>query len=273
MQHSFETPHPVTLSVEIGRGSVLVEARETNESRVEVSGKGSEEVLVEQRGDQIVVHAPHTRTGLFGGEAAVEVIAVVPTGSRPAVRTGSADIRAQGSWGTARLRSGSGSVEVDSVTGDLVVDTGSGDVEVSEVVGESRIKSGSGDVRVVAAGGGIVVSTGSGDVEIGTAHGPTVVKTGSGDVRLSSADGETSVSTASGDATVERFGRGRFSHKAASGDLAIGIPPEVPVWTDVSTTTGSIRSGLVGAGQPAAGQDHIELRARTVSGDITLRQL
>jgi hypothetical protein len=45
------------------------------------------------------------------------------------------------------------------------------------------------------------------------------------------------------------------------------------VWTDLTTVSGAIRSSLEGAGQPTEGQDHIELRAKTVSGDIVLTQL
>jgi len=37
--------------------------------------------------------------------------------------------------------------------------------------------------------------------------------------------------------------------------------------------TGSIRSDLDSVGAPQDGQDHIELQARTVSGDILLRQV
>ena len=61
--------------------------------------------------------------------------------------------------------------------------------------------------------------------------------------------------------------------KGASGDVRVGIPSGLPVWTDLSTVSGSIRSSLEGAGQPAEGQDHVELRAKTVSGDIVLTQI
>ena len=53
----------------------------------------------------------------------------------------------------------------------------------------------------------------------------------------------------------------------------VGVPAGVPVWTDITTVSGSIRSSLEGAGQPAEGEDHVELRAKTVSGDIVLTQI
>ena len=52
--------------------------------------------------------------------------------------------------------------------------------------------------------------------------------------------------------------------------MRIGVPAGVPVWTDISTVSGRIRSDAEGAGQPAEGQHHIEVRAKTVSGDIVL---
>jgi hypothetical protein len=47
----------------------------------------------------------------------------------------------------------------------------------------------------------------------------------------------------------------------------------VPVWTDIATVSGEIRSNLTGAGKPEDGADHVELRAKTVSGDIVLTEI
>jgi DUF4097 and DUF4098 domain-containing protein YvlB len=273
MNKAFETHQPVKLYVEIGRGRVTVDATATTESTVEVTGEHSDEVVVEQNGDQISVLAPKIRTGFFGGEANLIVTVTVPTNTELYVKTGSADIIATGTWSTTQLKSGSGDVEVESVDAPAVVETGSGDISVGRILEEARIKSGSGDVRVRQAGSSTVVATGSGDVEIVQAAGPTVVKTGSGDLRVATADGDVSMSTGSGDAVIERLNRGKFSLKGASGDVAVGIPSGIPIWTDISSVTGRVRSDLVGAGAPADGQDHIELRAKTVSGDITLKQL
>ena len=78
------------------------------------------------------------------------------------------------------------------------------------------------------------------------------------------------MSTGSGDFVVDQAPSGKFTAKAASGDVRLGVPHGVPVWTDVTTVSGRIRSSLQGAGQPAQGQDHVEVRATTVSGDIEL---
>ena len=48
---------------------------------------------------------------------------------------------------------------------------------------------------------------------------------------------------------------------------------DTPNPSDVTTVSGTIRSDLQGAGQPQDGQDHIEVRAKTVSGDIALSEV
>ena len=273
MQHAFETPDPVQLLVAIGRGRLSLTAADTTEASVEVTGERSEEVTVELEGRQLRVSAPRHRTGFFGGEPHLDVTVVVPTHSELSAKTGSADVHAAGVWGTTQIKSGSGEVSVEQIDAPALIETGSGDIRAELICGEAKFKSGSGDVRVRRADGPALVSTGSGDVEVALAAGPVVVKTGSGDLRVASADGDVSMSTGSGDAVIERLNRGRFTVRGASGDVAVGIPAGVPVWTDLASVSGQVHSNLVGAGAPTDGQEHIELRAKTVSGDITLRQL
>ncbi|MGD9960067.1 DUF4097 family beta strand repeat-containing protein [Nocardioides sp.] len=273
MNTAFETHEPVQLFVAIGRGSVTLSAADTTESTVHVTGEHSDDTTVELDGNQLRVLGPKHRTGFFGGEPHLDVTVVVPTHSELAVKTGSADIQASGAWGSSQIRSGSGTVQVDQIDAPALIETGSGSINAEQILGETRIKSGSGDVIVQRAGGACAVSTGSGDVKVTHSSGPLVVKTGSGDLRVATADGDVSMSTGSGDAVVDRLTRGNFTVKGASGDVAVGVPQGVPVWTDITSVSGQVHSNLVGAGTPTDGQEHIELRAKTVSGDVILKQL
>ncbi|HCB06106.1 MAG TPA: DUF4097 family beta strand repeat-containing protein [Nocardioides sp.] len=270
-EYRFETHSPVNLVAEISKGNVSVQCLDTTESIVRVEGKHADDVIVEQRGDSISVLEPGR--GRIFGDNALQVEIVLPEGSNPAVRTGSADIQVEGRAGHAQLRSGSGDCTIDAVEGHLLVETGSGEVRVDDVQGNLKVKSGSGDIEIGEAGGTSSISTGSGDVSIENAYGTTVVKTGSGDLSISAAHGDTSFSTGSGDVSVDLVERGRLAVKGASGDVSIGVRAGVPVWTDVTTVSGTIRSDLQGAGQPREGQDHIEVRAKTVSGDIALSEV
>ena len=272
-QHHFETHEPVDLYVEIGKGTVDITATETTESRVDVAGRDADQVEVEQSGKRISVVAPRQRAGFFGGDSKLDVTITVPLKSDLAVRTGSADVRVTGTVGTTQIKTGSGDVRTDDLAGPALVETGSGDVDIQVANAELRVKSGSGTVRVRHAESAVAASTGSGDVEIGTSNGPAAVKTGSGDLKVIDANTDVSLVTGSGDLLVGTAHRGRFTMKGASGDVHIGIPAGLPVWTDISTLSGAIRSNLESAGEPAEGADHVELRAKTVSGDIVLTQV
>ena len=269
----FETTEPVDLQVETGKGTVQVTCTDTTETKIVVEGRDADETRVEQHGSRIEVIAPRHRGGFFGGDSELHVTASVPTASNLAVRTGSADVTVEGDAGSVAVKSGSGDVQIATSRGASLVETGSGDVQVQHAQSELRVKSGSGDVRVGHGDGAVAISTGSGDVEMGTTKSAAVVKTGSGDLRVGESHDDVSLSTGSGDFVIDHVHRGRLSAKGASGDIRVGIPAGLPVWTDLTTVSGSIRSSLEGGGQPAEGQDHVELRAKTVSGDIVLTQI
>jgi DUF4097 and DUF4098 domain-containing protein YvlB len=273
MNRQFETLQPIDLVVEIGKGRVRISAADTTETTVDVEGPDADEVAVTFEGKALRVIGPKHSGGFFSKEAALDVQVTLPTDSRVMVKTGSADIEVEGQVGDARLKTGSGDVTCDTFSGAASIDTGSGDIEVSEAHAELRVKSGSGDVSVGSCLLELSISTGSGDVEVGTANARTVVKTGSGDLKVVTANDDVSLSTGSGDLTVGSARRGRVSAKGASSDVRIGIPVGTPVWADLNTVTGKVRSSIESVGAPQEGQDHLELEARTVSGDIVLTQV
>ena len=112
--------------------------------------------------------------------------------------------------------------------------------------------------------------SGSGDVLVGTAGTRTVVRTGSGDLEVGDSLGTVTLTTGSGDLTVRHARGGRLSAKGGSGDVRVAVPRGLPVWTDISTMTGQVRSDLESAGPPADGAPHLEVLARTMSGDVVL---
>ena len=273
MQRTFTTPEPVSLYVELGSGELVITASDTTETVVDVDGKNAEDVVVDQRGDEILVVAKSRSTGFFGSFHDLTVRVTMPTDSRLSTTLGSADVRAEGRLGETMLKTGSGDVRLEETGEAAFIETGSGDVQLDRATGPLRVKSGSGDVTLTRAADAVNISTGSGDILIDLAAGPVLVKSGSGDMRVREAQEDVNLSTASGDLVIDRARRGQLQAKNASGDIRVGIPAGIPVWTDVSSVTGSVRSNLQGAGQPEDDQDYIELRAKTVSGDVYLEQL
>lgn len=270
VERGFDTPRPIDLFVENGSGSVRIAASDTQRTTVHVAGKYADQVVISHDGDSVTVVAPRLRGGLFGGDTSLEMEVSMPSGSRVVVKTASADIGVTGSVGATKIKSGSGTVELDVVDDVAVVDTGSGDIRVAEARAELRIRSGSGSIGIGDASAPTAVSTGSGDVQLSRAAGPLVVKTGSGDLEVVEASGDVTMTTGSGDTVIRTARRGRIQSKGASGDVRIGIPEGTPVWTDVKTVTGRLRSSIEGVGEPEPGADHVELRATTVSGDVVV---
>lgn len=268
-EHTFETPEPVQLFVELGKGVIHVRAVETTTTQVRVQGREADQVRVDHHGRRITVVAPRQRS-LFGGDPSLQVDVFLPEDSDVAVRSGSADVLVDGPIGSGQLRSGSGDVRIESLGGAGVVETGSGDVRVDAAHADLRIKSGSGEIALGRTAASLVISTGSGDVTVDHAAGPTAVKTGSGDLQVRESSTDVTLTTGSGDLTIGSAQRGKVNVKGASGDVRVGVPAGTPVWTDITTVTGDIRSSLTGTGEPAEGQAYVELRAKTVSGDIVL---
>jgi DUF4097 and DUF4098 domain-containing protein YvlB len=273
MNRQFETPEPIALYVEIGKGQVRIHARDTQQTVVEIDGQNADDVEVTFSDNELRVVAPKDGSGWFGRDRDLDVDVELPTGSDLAVKTGSADIEIDGQVNDARLKSGSGDITCDTFAGTARIDTGSGDIEISEAHAELMAKSGSGDISVGTCLGELNVSTGSGDVEVGTANARSVVKTGSGDLKVVTANSDVSLSTGSGDMEIGSVRRGRVNVKGASSDVRIGIPAGTPVWADINTVTGSVHSDIESVGAPQEGQEHVELQARTVSGDIVLSQV
>ena len=272
MQHVFSTPEPAVLYVELGSGEVSVRASDVDQTVVDVTGHKAEEVLVEQRGHEIVVIAPK-RIGFMAGARDLHVAIVCPTDSELATRMGSADLVATGTLGWVKLHNGSGNITLETVSAEAVVKTGSGDIRVVSIDGSANLSSGSGDIKVDRIAGAAQVSTGSGDVEVARSGAQLVLKSGSGDLHVQDANGDLALTSGSGGLQVDRFPAGKLTAKNASGDIKVGIPAGVPVWTDITSVSGRVSSTLEGAGKPADGEPYVEVRAKTVSGDVVLQQL
>ncbi len=267
MTRDFTTSGPVDLVVDLNDGILVVDAADGNGCTVRIDGPRADEFQVEQRGREIVVRPPRERAWFFGNRHEVHVR--VPTGSDLTTRTGSASVQARGAYGAVSAKCGSGDFLLDDAR-DIALSAGSGLVRCGELSGGIRIKSGSGDVAAVATTGDGTISTGSGSVRIGTVARTQAVKTGSGDIEVGVLGGDLRVSTASGSVTVDRMLRGAVGVRSASGDVRVGIPAGVPVWTDIATATGAVVSRLPQMGEPTPGQEFVTVRVQSATGNVVL---
>ena len=274
VRHQHDTPTPIHLLVEFGKGHLRVLATDTAETEILIGGRHAEDVQVTRTGDEISVAAPRQREWLSLGDTSLDFIITVPAGSTLISKTGSADTVVSGPIGPTRLRSGSGDISVEHADGPLLIDTGSGTVAVDQASQEVLIKSGSGDVVVgQIASEPASVSTGSGDVRVTESHGPVAVKTGSGDLTVGEAHSDVTLSSGSGDLEIRCAHAGQVNMNTGSGDSRIGVPTGMPVWTDISTRSGRINSELSGAGEPEADQPFVTIRVVAASGNVTLTEV
>jgi DUF4097 and DUF4098 domain-containing protein YvlB len=272
--HTFETPSPVNLRVELWQGSVDISAEDTQTTTVEL--RGDQELIdsakVEQRGNQIDVMMPKIKSGLFRRSAEVEARIVVPKHSNARVQTASADIRTHGDLGEVDASSGSGDVEVDQAA-EAGVRTGSGDITVRAVHGDCNTKTGSAEVMLGKIGGDCDVLSGSGDVMIDEVVGTLKIKAGSGDILVKSSGDGVDAMAGSGDLLLRRVERGRVKAKTGSGDITVGVADGTAAYLDVSTVTGDVSSELDGSEAPVDGELTAEIFVQTGSGDVVLQRV
>jgi DUF4097 and DUF4098 domain-containing protein YvlB len=257
MKETFQATGPLRLDVRVEAGSIQVDARRTEAAEVEVEPLDDlaeslmDDVRISQHGDELVVEAPKKRgLRLRSPEFAVRI--VCPEDSSLSARTSSADLAAKG-----RL-------------GGLEVKTASGDVQAEEVDGEARFNTASGDVNVKHAGGPLVLNSASGDLSIGRAEGRLTARLVSGDVRVGETADAVEINSVSGDIRLERVAGGSVDFNSVSGDAEIAIARGAAVYMDVRSLSGDMVSELDGSDEPAAGEAVIEVRGKTVSGDVRL---
>ena len=277
--HTFHTPEPVDLRVELWQGKVNVVAGDTDTTTVElVPTRGDsaatdliENARVEQRGSEIVVLMPKSKSGLFRTKAEVEATIRVPSNSNAKLETASADIETRGTLGNLTATSGSGEVSLDRGA-DVEVRTGSGDITLETATGSCDVKCGSADVRIGSIGADAEILAGSGDVVVGSAAAAFKVKIGSGDLVLSSAGHAVDAMSGSGDLVLKRIEQGRVKVKAGSGDISIGVAEGTAAYLDIMTVTGDVSSDLEASDAPDGHDRTVDINIQSGSGDIQLRR-
>jgi DUF4097 and DUF4098 domain-containing protein YvlB len=115
------------------------------------------------------------------------------------------------------------------------------------------------------------VKSASGDVSVRTVGGTATVSTVSGDARLGETQGLASVTSVSGDVELDAVTAGARLN-SVSGDLHVGARRGLSLWIDAQSVSGSVTSDLEVGGAEGEGEGgaQVELRARSVSGDIRI---
>ncbi|MET0135257.1 MAG: DUF4097 family beta strand repeat-containing protein [Kibdelosporangium sp.] len=280
---TFQTPGPISVTMELGIGDVVVSAGERTDTVVELrpsnpSSKSdvqaAERSTAEFANGVLLIKTPKPRPLDFSSKRrSVDVSIELPAGSTVSGDASIADLRSTGRLGEVRFKSSIGRFQLDH-TGPLRVNTSGGNITVERAEGKAEITTGTGSIRVGEIEGPAVVKNSNGRTEIGLVTGEVQVRAANGDITVERALGRrVDAKTANGSIVIGEVARGSVVLKTATGDIEVGIGGGVAAWLDLHTSAGRVTNSLAdAAGGPANPDQAVEVRVNTSFGDITIRR-
>jgi DUF4097 and DUF4098 domain-containing protein YvlB len=276
---TFDTAEPIFTTVELAHGTVRLIASERTDTVVEIQPthpsssadvKAAERTRVEYAHGRLVVTGPEPRT--WGRIGSVEVTIELPAGSHLNGEGAAVDFRCDGPLGECTVKTASGDIQLDQ-TGALRASTASGNITAAKATGRSEVTAGSGTVDLREIDGEAVVKNSNGTSKIGEVTGELRVSGANGDIVVGRALADLNARTANGNVRVEEVVRGSVNVEAAAGNLEIGIRTGTAAWLDVSSLVVSVQNRLEVTGEPGPTEEKVEIRARTVTGNIVLSRV
>jgi DUF4097 and DUF4098 domain-containing protein YvlB len=280
---SFDTPEPISVTVELGVGDIWIAASDRSDTVVDVRPSDSakkadvaaaQQTRVEYANGRLLIKAPKRRRqySFRGGGESIVVQIDLPAGSQVRGEAGVAAFHCTGRLGECRLRTGVGEIHVDQA-GAIDLRTGFGDITIDRAAGHADITTGSGALGIGVIDGTAVVKNSNGDTGIGAVTGDLRVNAANGKIVVDQAEAAVAAKTANGDIRLGEVARGAVLAETALGKIEVGIREGVTAWLDLNTSFGRVHSDLDDADRPEAGEDAVEVRARTAMGDITIRRV
>jgi hypothetical protein len=276
---TFDTPQPITATVDVVAGDVRITAGDRAVTVVEVAPSDAsskedrriaEQTRVEYAHGRLLVKAPKLRSwSVRGHGGSIDVTIALPAGSELHATGGMTDVTAEGRLGDCRVKTGLGRIELEHAAR-LGLKSGAGDVTVAHASGHADVTTGSGEVRLGELDGSAVVKNSNGDTWIGVAGGELRVNAANGDVAIDHARAGVGAKSANGSVRVREVARGSVVLETKIGELEVGIREGSAAWLDVSSAHGRVHSALDAAEAPEPSADTVRVRARTTLGDIVI---
>jgi hypothetical protein len=280
----FQTPEPISVSLEFGVGDLRLVASDSTETVVEVkptdpTQKGdvtaARQTQVEYASGSLLVRGPKTWRKWApwgGGRESIDVEIQLPRGSRVSADLGMAAIHSTGRLGDLDAKTGMGDVRVDEA-GPVKIRTGFGEVTVGRVEGDADVKTGSGRIDIGSVAGSATVKNSNGDTRIGEVNGRAQLRNANGTIQVDRARSDVTAKTAAGDVRLGVLSHGATEATSACGQIDIGVLDGVAAWLDLSTSFGRVNNELEDTDRPSAHVQTTEIRARTAAGDINIRRV
>ncbi len=262
---SFDTPEPISVTVDLGVADLQINASDRGDTVVEVEPNdpantsdvaAAAKIAVEYINGVLQIKAPKgwRRYTFLGGAESIDVRIELPTGSHLSGRAGFGDLRCFGALGECRYKTGAGDLTVEQTSGSTELTTGSGTVAVDLIGGSAAIKNSNGNSWIGEVVGDLQVKAANGDVAVDHAHAAVTAKTANGDVHLDEV-----VS----DVVVAETGFGKVDIAVRSG---------VAAWLDLHTGFGRVTNLLDVGDRPGPSEQTVEVRAHSSCGDISIRR-
>jgi hypothetical protein len=280
---TFDTPEPITVTIEVPLGDVHLIAAARADTVVVVNPsdrsrnldvEAAEKTQVDFSAGRLLVKTPKPR-GLggyigVGRPGSVDITIELPQGSPIAAETGFADLRVDGRIGDTRIVSGAGDIRLDE-TGESHLATGAGNVTVNRATGRTEI-TGAGEMRIGEIDGEAEIKNMNGKTWVGEVTGGVKVKSANGDITIDRAQAEVAVKTANGSIRIGEVVRGSIVLETGSGGLDVGIGTGTAALVDARTRFGRVHNALESVDGPETSQETVEIHARTSFGDIVIHR-
>jgi DUF4097 and DUF4098 domain-containing protein YvlB len=277
---TFETPEPISVTVELAVGDIRIVASDRTDTVVDVrpsdpAKKGdvaaAEQTRVDFTGSRLLVRGPKgwRQWSFRRGAESIDVQIDVPAGSELQGSAGVASLRCTGRLGECRFQTGLGDIHLDGA-GSVELKTGLGDIIVDRAAGRAELTTGSGALDIGSIDGPAVIKNSNGDTRVGDVSGDLRVHAANGKISIDRAHATVAAKTAFGDVRLDHVEKGSVLAQSGMGSVEVGIRDGVPAWLDLHTGFGNVQNDLDAAGRPAAGEDSVEVRARTGLGDIII---
>jgi DUF4097 and DUF4098 domain-containing protein YvlB len=275
---TFDTPRPITATINLVMGDVRITASDRTDTVVEVrpatdsakSIRAAEQTTVEYANGRLLVKTPKQLSTLLGRPGSIEVEIALPAGSSVECDTGMGDLRIEGRVGACRFHSGMGLARLGD-TGPLRITTGAGEVSVVSVAGDAEITTGLGQLRIGRIDGTAVLKNSNGETRVGEVAKPARINSSNGEIIVDRALAGVVAKTAFGAIRVGEARRGEVVLETAFGELEVGIPAGTAAWLELRTG-GSVRNTLDSASGPEETDERVQIRARTSWGDILIHR-
>ncbi|MFE7118949.1 DUF4097 domain-containing protein [Streptomyces sp. NPDC057654] len=275
---TFDTPAPISATVEFDVGSARITAGKRVDTVVEVlpsnaaedaDVRTAQQTKVSYADGKLLVKGPKKRS-LFGKPGSIDVSVELPAGSDVHGTTPMADFLCTGRLGECRLKTSLGDIRVDEAEA-AFLKTGHGDIHAAHLAGDAEIL-GAGRIEIGTFGGTSRIKNGNGETKVGEAVGDLRVNAANGAISVDVALAGVDAKSANGGIRVGEVTRGSITLQAAIGDVEIGIAESTAAWLDVKTGLGSVRNSLSTTEGPDTADETVEVRAGTGIGDILIHR-